>query len=168
MDISLRTATLDDVDTLIELIIGGQLAGDDDGPEYRSDYVDALREIEQDPHATVLVAVNHGVDVVGMLQLFTFRHVQHRGGRCAEIESMHVRHDLRYSGIGGKLLDHAIEAAREMGCYRVQLTSNERRHNVHRFYERHGFVPSHRGFKRSLTGPEAAQPTEPATIVNPT
>ena len=68
---------------------------------------------------------------------------------------MHVRHDLRYSGIGGKLLDHAVELARGMGCYRVQLTSNERRHNAHRFYERHGFVGSQRGFKRYLMGPDA-------------
>jgi GNAT superfamily N-acetyltransferase len=156
MDITLRTATLADVDPLVELIIGGKLAGDDDGPEHRDAYLEALREIEDDPHSTVLVAVNHGVDVVGMLQMFTFRHVPHRGGRCAEIESMHVRHDLRYSGVGGKLLDHAIEIAREMGCYRVQLTSNDQRHNAHRFYERHGFVGSHRGFKRYLTGPDAS------------
>ena len=155
MDISLRRATTDDVDTLVELIIDGKLTGDDDGDEHRDDYVDALREIENDPHSTVLVAVNHGVDVVGLLQLITFRHLQHRGGRCAEIESMHVRHDLRYSGIGGKLLDHAIEIARDMGCYRVQLTSNEQRPDAHRFYERHGFVGSHRGFKRYLTGPDA-------------
>jgi GNAT superfamily N-acetyltransferase len=154
MDITLRTASIDDVDTLVELIIGGKLAGDDDGPEHRDDYIDALREIETDPHSTVLVAVNHGVDVVGVLQLITFRHLQHRGGRCAEIESMHVRHDLRYSGIGGKLLDHAIEIARDMGCYRVQLTSNDQRPDAHRFYERHGFVGSHRGFKRYLTGPD--------------
>ena len=156
MDITLRTATLDDVDTLIELIIGGKLADDDDGPEHRDDYVAALREILEDQRSTVLVAVNHGVDVVGMLQMITFRHVQHRGGRCAEIESMHVRHDLRYSGIGGKLLDHAIEFAHEMECYRVQLTSNDQRHDAHRFYERHGFVGSHRGFKRYLVSPDAS------------
>jgi GNAT superfamily N-acetyltransferase len=152
MDITLRTAVLEDVDELVELIIGGKLATDEDDLAHRDDYVDALGEILLDPGSTVLVAVNHGVDVVGMLQLITFRHVQHRGGRCAEIESMHVRHDLRYSGVGGKLLDHAVEVAPEMGCYRVQLTSDERRHDSHRFYERHGFVGSHRGFKRYLTG----------------
>jgi len=156
MDITLRTATTDDVDTLVALIVGGKLADDDDGPEHRDAYLDALREIEGDPRSTVFVAVDHGVDVVGMLQLFTFRHVQHRGGRCAEIESMHVRHDLRYSGIGGTLLDHAVAVARDMGCYRIQLTSNERRHDAHRFYERHGFVGSHRGFKRYLLGPHAS------------
>lgn len=152
MEISLRIATPDDADALVALIIGGKLAGDDDGPQHHDDYVAALREIEDDPHSTVLVAINHGVDVVGMLQLFTFRHVQHRGGRCAEIESMHVRHDLRYSGIGGTLLDRAIELARDMGCYRIQLTSNAQRPDAHRFYERHGFVGSHVGFKRYLAG----------------
>ena len=68
---------------------------------------------------------------------------------------MHVRHDLRYSGIGGKLLDHAVEFAREMGCYRVQLTSNEQRTDAHRFYECHGFVGSHRGFSGIWSGPNA-------------
>ena len=155
MDITLRTPTPDDADALVALIVGGRLVDGDDGPEHHDDYVAALREIADDPHSTVLVAVHHGADVVGMLQLFTFRHVQHRGGRCAEIESMHVRHDLRYSGIGGRLLDDAVRRAREMGCYRIQLTSNSERHDAHRFYERHQFVGSHRGFKRDLTEPDA-------------
>jgi len=150
MDITLRTAVTDDVDALMELITGGKLVADEDDLAHRDDYIDALREILQDPRSTVLVAVNHGVDIVGMLQLVIVRHIQHRGGRCADIESMHVRHDLRYSGIGGKLLEHAIAFARDLGCYRVQLTSDAQRHDLHRFYERHGFVGSHRGFKRYL------------------
>jgi GNAT superfamily N-acetyltransferase len=44
----------------------------------------------------------------------------------------------------------AIEQARALGCYRVQLTSNEARHDAHRFYEHLGFTPSHRGFKLAL------------------
>ncbi len=151
----MRTATPDDADALVALIVGGKLVGRRRRPRRIATTTwPRSSEIEVDPHSTVLVAVNHGVDVVGMLQLLTFRHVQHRGGRCAEIESMHVRHDLRYSGIGGKLLDHAVEIARDMGCYRVQLTSNTQRPDAHRFYERHGFVGSHVGFKRYLTEPE--------------
>ena len=136
---------------MVALMVGGRLDAEGDvDTGHRDDYVAALDEIDRDPDSVVIVAVNHGVDVVGMLQLVTFRHLEHRGGRCAQIESMHVRHDLRYSGIGGKLLDHAVEFARDAGCYRVQLTSNEARHGAHRFYERHGFVGSHRGFKRTL------------------
>ena len=153
MDISLRTAVTEDIDAMVALMMGGRLDADADPDAesgHRDEYTVALEEIDRDPSATVIVAVNHGVDVVGMLQLITFRHLQHRGGRCAQIESMHVRHDLRYSGIGGKLLDHAVEFARESGCYRIQLTSDEQRRDAHRFYERHGFVGSHRGFKRPL------------------
>lgn len=150
MHVTIRPAVSDDIDSLVALIIGGKLVDDDDGPEHHDDYLDAFREIEADPDAIVMVAVDNSGDVVGMLQLFTVRHIQHRGGRCAEIETMHVRHDLRYSGIGGQLLDDAVRRARELGCYRIQLTSNANRKDAHRFYERHGFVGSHRGFKLYL------------------
>ena len=99
------------------------------------------------------MAVRHG-EVVGTCQLITFRHLQHGGGRCAEIESMHVRPDVRGTGVGGVLLEAAVEAAVVAGCYRVQLTSNAARTDAHRFYERHGFVASHVGFKRLLDPPD--------------
>ena len=71
-----------------------------------------------------------------MCQVITFRHLQHRGGRCAELESMHVAPDLRGHGVGGVLLEAAVEAARAAGCYRVQLTSDAARADAHRFYAR--------------------------------
>ena len=40
--------------------------------------------------------------------------------------------------------------AEQLGCYRVQLTSNVRREDAHRFYERLGFSPTHVGFKMLL------------------
>jgi GNAT superfamily N-acetyltransferase len=85
-----------------------------------------------------------------MCQLIMFRHIQDRGGRCAEIESMHVDERFRSQGIGGVLLGAAIEAARAAGCYRVQLTSNQTRGDAHRFYLAHGFEASHQGFKLYL------------------
>ena len=87
-------------------------------------------------------------EVVGMCQLVVFRHFQRRGGLCAEVESMHVHPDFRGRGIGEQLLNAAVDAAQQAGCYRVQLTSNRQRADAHRFYERHRFVPSHIGFKR--------------------
>jgi GNAT superfamily N-acetyltransferase len=66
------------------------------------------------------------------------------------VESVHVHPDQRGHGIGTILMRAAVQRAGELGCYRVQLTSNNARPEAHRFYERLGFEPSHRGFKMSL------------------
>jgi len=147
-----RTATWEDAEALIELLQAGALGTTQEDPVDLAPYRTALSEIEGTPGSDVLVAERDGL-VVGTCQLITFRHLQHRGGRCAEIESMHVAPDLRGTGIGSLLLEAALEFARDAGCYRVQLTSNAARSDAHRFYERHGFVGSHVGFKRLLESP---------------
>jgi GNAT superfamily N-acetyltransferase len=125
-----------------------------DGKEEWTDgsaYSSALEEIRTTPGCDVLVAEADG-EVVGTCQLIVFRHLQARGGRCAEIESMHVHPDYRGRGIGSQLLAASVDAARQTGCYRIQLTSNRQRPDAHRFYEREGLTASHVGFKL-LLGP---------------
>ena len=60
----------------------------------------------------------------GSASSIVFRHLQARGGLCAELESVHVHPDHRGAGVGGALVREAIARARALGCYRVQLTSN--------------------------------------------
>jgi len=144
----IRTARPDDVPRLVELLAAGSLRGGED-PSHLAPYQAALAEIAATPGADVLVAELGGA-VVGVCQLTTFRHLQEGGGLCAEIESVHVDPALRSRGIGGRLIEEAVERARRAGCYRVQLTSNKSRAAAHRFYERLGFTASHEGFKRYL------------------
>jgi GNAT superfamily N-acetyltransferase len=147
----IRPATDADVARLVELLTLGAPPGGrplDEDPGDLAPYKRALREIEAGD-GTLLVAELDGV-VVGVCQLIVFRHLQARGGRCAEIESVHVHPDQRGTGVGGALMRDAVERARALGCYRVQLTSNAARQDAHRFYERLGFVPSHVGFKLLL------------------
>jgi GNAT superfamily N-acetyltransferase len=151
--IVIRPATPDDAGVLVDLLAAGALAPSDDVLVDLAPYRAALAEIAATPGTEVLVAVRNGA-VVGTCQLITFRHLQRGGGRCAEIESMHVRPDQRGTGVGGVLLEAAVEAAGAAGCYRVQLTSNAARTDAHRFYGRHGFVASHVGFKRLLDPPD--------------
>ncbi len=146
-----RTATPADLADAVALLVGGSLEPGKDDPSDLTPYRSALAEIAATPGAALLVA-EEGGRVVGVCQLVVFRHLQARGGRCAEIESVHVRADRRSSGIGGLLLEEAVRRAAEAGCYRVQLTSNVARADAHRFYRRHGFTPSHVGFKRVLDG----------------
>jgi GNAT superfamily N-acetyltransferase len=145
-----RAATESDLSRLAELMNLGRVPGraPRETPDDLEPYRRALRDIE-DGCGGVLVAELDG-EVVGVCQLIVFRHLQARGGLCAEIESVHVHPAHRAHGIGTTLMRAAIEQARALGCYRVQLTSNEVRHDAHRFYERLGFTPSHRGFKLAL------------------
>jgi GNAT superfamily N-acetyltransferase len=137
---------------MVELLVMGAVPG---GPPSREDQDDlgpyraALEEVGA-RGGTVLVAELDG-EIVGVCQLIVFRHLQARGGLCAEVESVHVLPRLRSRGVGAALMGEAIARARALGCYRVQLTSNVARADAHRFYERLGFAPSHVGFKVNLT-----------------
>jgi GNAT superfamily N-acetyltransferase len=145
----IRPARPGDLPRLVEILDLGSIVDDKEHRERLEPYRAALEEIQASHSGDVLVAVVEGV-VVGMCQLIVFRHLQQQGGLCAEIESVHVHPGYRNGGIGSRLLEEAVRRARDAGCYRVQLTSNARRTDAHRLYERQGFVPSHLGFKRPL------------------
>ena len=147
----IRRADAGDLPRLVELLVLGSLRAGPPKAEDPSDvdrYRVALAEIEA-AGGEVLVA-EQGAEVVGVCQLLVFRHLQGRGGRCAELESVHVHPDHRGCGIGRTLVAAAVERARVLGCYRVQLTSDRRRSEAHRFYEHIGFEPTHVGYKMRL------------------
>ena len=100
----------DDAAVLVDLLAAGALVATGEDPVDLAPYRAALVDIAGTPGADVLVAEQDG-EVVGTCQLITFRHLQHHGGRCPEIESMHVRPDVRGNGVGGGLLEAATAAA---------------------------------------------------------
>jgi GNAT superfamily N-acetyltransferase len=147
---SIRRAVAADLPRIVELLISGALPGAPNTEDLTDAdrYQDALEEI-QGAGGEVLVAERRG-EVVGFCQLLVFRHLQARGGLCAELESVHVQAEHRGTGIGRALVRGAVDRARDLGCYRVQLTSNRRREEAHRFYESLGFEPTHVGYKMRL------------------
>jgi GNAT superfamily N-acetyltransferase len=144
----IRAARRDDLGRVAELLELGSLVAGKEVPTDTAPYEAAWSEIATGPGGVLVAEV--GGEVVGACQLIVFRHLGARGGRCAEIESVHVHPDHRGQGIGHALMRTAIEHARDLGCYRVQLTSNQARPEAHRFYESLGFTASHRGFKLAL------------------
>ncbi len=55
------------------------------------------------------------------------------------MEGIAVAPDLQGRGIGAMMMRHAIEVASEQGCYKLALSSNLKRKEAHRFYEKLGF-----------------------------
>lgn len=147
-DLVIRPARPGDARRLADLLVAGAVPGEPPRVEDAAGIRAALDDLGSQPGAVLVAEV--GGTVVGLCQLIVLRHVQHGGGLCGEVESVHVAPEHRGGGIGGALLEAAVARARAAGCYRVQLTSNRARTDAQRFYRAHGFVDSHVGFKRPL------------------
>ena len=86
----------------------------------------------------VLVTERDG-EVIGCLSTSLMR-VLHRPAPVGRISMMVVDEALRGRGIGAALVRAAEEALAERGCRLVEVTSNLRRAEAHRFYERLGYA----------------------------
>ncbi|MEU8243223.1 GNAT family N-acetyltransferase [Actinoplanes missouriensis] len=148
-----RIATRADVPAVLDLL------ADDDITRQRGygtvpEHVDAaiwaaFEAIEADDRNELIVAVDRN-EVAGTCQLTFIPGLSRGGGERLLIEAVRIRSDRRGRGLGGELIRWAVDRARERGCRMVQLTTDKRRTDAHRFYERLGFTASHEGFKLAL------------------
>jgi GNAT superfamily N-acetyltransferase len=91
------------------------------------------------PGVQVFIAWRAGV-AVGTYTLFVLPLLAHAGAPEAVVEDVAVHPQAQGQGIGRALMAHAMELAREAGCYKLALSSNQRREAAHAFYERLGFA----------------------------
>jgi GNAT superfamily N-acetyltransferase len=150
-ELTFRDAHIGDIADIVTLYHGGDVRGADTppldpktlkDPRYRA----AFEEIENDPNQ-LLIVVEIDDDIVGTLQITFIRGLSRFGELRGHLEHVHIREDLRGSGIGTEMIEWALECCRDAGCDLVQLTSNKLRTDAHRFYERIGFEKTHEGFK---------------------
>ena len=146
---AVRRAARGDVGPIVDLIAADQIGATRDGGDL-APYEAAFAAIDADPAQLLLVAVDAAGAVVATLQLTFIPGLARRGALRAQIEAVRVHPDLRGRGLGHALIAFAIDEARRRGCALVQLTSDVRRTDAARFYERLGFVASHTGFKLQL------------------
>ncbi len=64
----------------------------------------------------------------------------HGGAREALVDGVVVAPVRRGQGYGRLMLKEAMRIARESGCYKLALSSNQKRVASHRFYESLGFA----------------------------
>jgi GNAT superfamily N-acetyltransferase len=143
-----RAALPEDLPFIIGLIVEDSVitTNDDVSDALHQDYRNALAAMTADPNHEMIV-VEHDGGPVGCFQLTYLPGLMRRGQWRGQIEVVHVSEARRNLGIGGDMMRWAIERCRERGCGMVQLTSNKKRPDAHRFYDRLGFLKSHEGFK---------------------
>jgi GNAT superfamily N-acetyltransferase len=147
----IREASESDLPALIAMFaaddVGGH--GDTTDPAAFPDYARAFAAIAASPDQTLYVA-ERGGEVVGTFQTMITTSLTGRGSSSMIIEAVQTRGDLRGQGIGARMIEFSIAEAKGRGVRLVQLMSNAKRKDAHRFYERLGFKPSHLGFKMAL------------------
>jgi len=112
-------------------------------------YYAAFERIADSPDIELIVAEIDG-NLIGTLQLVFIPSLSFQGSLRVQVESVRVDEAFRNQGIGKRMMEWALEHARERGAQRAQLTSHQSRTAAHRFYERLGFKGTHLGMKRSL------------------
>lgn len=64
------------------------------------------------------------------------------GGRVAILEDMIVTPAYRQQGVGSDLMEYAIDHAKQIGCKRITLLTDEENEIAQGFYRQHGFEHS--------------------------
>lgn len=149
MALHFRTATTADRKTVVALLADDVLGHARERPEDAAAYTAAFEAIDADPAHDILLAVD-GEAILGCLQLTVMPCLTHGGRPRAQVEGVRVAADARGQGVGAALLEEATRRAREAGCHVLQLTTDKRRPDAIRFYERLGFHSTHEGMKRPL------------------
>ena len=96
--------------------------------------------IEGDEIGDILVAKDAG-QIIGMLNLL-YTISTALGSRVAILEDMVVAPQNRGLGVGSALLKYAIDFAKQKGCKRITLLTDNDNEAAHGFYQQHGFTES--------------------------
>jgi GNAT superfamily N-acetyltransferase len=149
--VTVRLAERGDLPAIVALLADDPLGKTRDiaGDPLPPAYGEAFQRIAAQSGNMILVAVAGGI-VIGCLQLTLIHGLSRMGMTRGQIEAVRVAASARGRGIGELLMRAAIARCRAAGCGLVQLTTDRRRPDAHRFYERLGFVASHIGMKLTL------------------
>ena len=148
-----REARLDEVATIVNMLAADSLGQSREmfSNPLPQEYVSAFEEISNDPNQELIVAIDDEGKVAGVFQLTYIRYLTYKGGMRAMIEGVRVREDLRGQGVGHTMFEWAIARSKERGAHLLQLTTDKRRPEALKFYEKLGFKASHEGMKLHFT-----------------
>jgi len=152
MNLHFRKATKKDVYFIVQML------ADDPLGQLREKFMDPLPEqyylafekINVDSNQDLMIIENEEEEIVGTLQLSFIPYLTYQGGIRAQIEAVRIHKKYRGQGLGEQFFQWAIQRAKEKGAHVLQLTTDKKRPDAIRFYERLGFVASHEGMKLHL------------------
>ncbi len=113
-----------------------------------SEFRQIFDEILISRHHCVLIYENNS-EVAGLLHL-RLENQLHHCGKTAEIMELIIKDGHRSEGIGSSLINVAFEYAVKHNCVIFEVTSNRKRTDAHRFYQKNGMELTHFKFTRNI------------------
>lgn len=130
-----RTLTGEDLESLLELY--RQL--DEDDEQSTLEQSERLwEEIDNNPNIQYFGAVDNGKVVSTCYAVYIPNLTRGNRGICF-IENVVTDKEYRKLGLASKVIDMAVEFAKEHHCYKAILQSGISRTEAHQFYEKKGF-----------------------------
>ena len=137
---AVQPATLEDIPAMAELLALLFMQEADFSPDLFKQQA-GLKNIIQNPHIGNLFVYKEKEVVIGMVSLL-YTVSTAMGGTVAILEDLVLSAESRGKGVGSKLLEAAVEFAREKGCLRITLLTDPTNRRAIEFYQDHGFVKS--------------------------
>src|SRR5437773_276239 len=139
-NIVIEPATEADLDELSEML-GELFAQESDFRPDREKQLRGLRLIFEQPSRGRVFVLRRDGAIIGMINLlFTISTAE--GGFVVLLEDLVVHKEYQGKGYGSKLLQHAIDFAKQKNFLRITLLTDRPENVAQEFFRRNGFVES--------------------------
>jgi len=136
----IEPATEADLDELSEML-GGLFTQEGDFRPDKERQLRGLRLIFEQPSRGRVFVLRRNGAIVGMINLlFTISTAE--GGFVILLEDLVIHKQYQGKGYGSKLLQHAIDFAKQKNFLRVTLLTDRPENVAQEFFRQHGFVES--------------------------
>jgi len=156
-EVVIEPAVFEDLDELSNLL--GELFSEE--KDFRPDkqkQLQGLRLIFEEPNRGRVFVLRRDRTIVGMINLlFTISTAE--GGFVILLEDLVVHDSFRGHGYGSKLLEYAIDFAKQKKFLRITLLTDRPELRSQNFFKRHGFFESHMLPMRLLISKDTPSPT---------
>jgi GNAT superfamily N-acetyltransferase len=139
-EVIIEPATEADLDELSDLL-GELFAQESDFRPNKDKQLRGLRLIFEQPNRGRVFVLRRQGTIVGMINLlFTISTAE--GGFVILLEDLVIHKQFQGHGYGSKLLQHAIDFARQKNFLRITLLTDRPENVAQEFFRRHGFHES--------------------------
>ena len=135
-EVQIRGAIKEDIPGILSLYAQPEMDGGEVLSQCQAEKL--FNRISRYPNYKIYVAVADN-EIVGSFSLLVMDNLAHMGAPSAIVEDVVVTPHRQGQGIGAHMMQFAMDQCKKHGCYKLVLSSNKKRAEAHKFYQKLGF-----------------------------